>query len=286
VFADLADYISLVAAATSTACRLLRTGEADVAIHWDGGRHHGMRNKASGFCYVADIVLGIMLLCKEGRPSISKSKRPRVMYLDLDIHHGDGVARAFTSPTHFITDTERPPQVLTLSVHYSSSVFYPAPTPLPTPDTLHPFTLAMPLAAYPSPSTYHRVYQDCVLPIKLAFDPDYIVLQLGADGLPEDPIGQWGAWSVDGDGGMAWYAEQVRAWGVPVCILGGGGYNHPNTARAWSSVTAHMVRRSCISGLADSRSAKRCLKTYRIISTFHSMLPRTRQTFPGVSPAG
>lgn len=163
------------------------------------------------------------------------------MYLDLDIHNGDGVAKAFASPTHFIKDTERPPQILTFSIHYSSSAFFPAPTPLPAQDTPHPFTLVMPLDAYPSPNTYERVYHDCIGPIRKAFDPDYVVVQLGADGLPGDPIGRWGGWSVEGDGGMVWYMDRIRSWGIPVCVLGGGGYNHANVARAWSSVTARLV---------------------------------------------
>lgn len=241
-FPALPDYTTLVAAATSTACRLLISAHTNIAICWDGGRHHALRNQASGFCYIADIVLGIMLLSKEGRPrSDIQRKRPRVLYLDLDLHNGDGVAKAFASPTHFTKDTERPPQVLTFSIHYSSAAFFPAPTPLPTENTPHPFTLSLPLNAYPSPATYERTYYDCVLPIKTAFDPDYIVLQLGADGLPEDPIGRWGAWAIRGVGGMTWYVDRVRSWGIPVCVLGGGGYNHANVARAWTEATAGLV---------------------------------------------
>lgn len=243
----MAEYVSLVAASTSTACRELVEGRSRLAIAWDGGRHHAQRDKASGFCYVADIVLGMMLLAKEGRAvddsAKGKQRRPRVMYIDLDLHHGDGVAKAFHSPTHF-SDTvkrQRAPQILTLSVHHSSQTFFPAPTPLPAPDTSSPFTLSLPLAAYPSAATYQRVFVDCVEPIRTAFAPDYVVLQLGADGLPGDPIGQYGAWSIDGSGGMVWYAQRVQSWDLPLCVLGGGGYNHSNAARAWTQVTAALV---------------------------------------------
>jgi acetoin utilization deacetylase AcuC-like enzyme len=238
----------LVAAATTTACRELIRGSM-VSICWDGGRHHALRDRASGFCYVADIVLGIMLLAKEGKPRSldppapvsRRHKRTRIMYIDLDLHHGDGVAKAFHSPTHYLTGKERPPQVLTLSVHHSSPSFFPAPTPLSTPDTSSPFTLVVPLDAYPTIHTYHRVFIDCIEPVRKAFDPDYIVLQLGADGMPADRIGQYGAWNADGVGGMTWCAEQVKSWGIPMCVLGGGGYDHGNTARAWSKVTAALV---------------------------------------------
>jgi len=203
------------------------------------------------------------------RTRVEGKRRPRIMYLDLDLHNGDGVAKAFASPTYFAKDTERPPQVLTLSIHHSSPVFFPAPTALPTSDTPNPFTLSVPLAAFPSPKTYERIYHDCVEPIRQAFRPDYVVLQLGADGLPGDPIGQWGAWSIDGPGGMAWYAEKVKSWGIPMCILGGGGYDSPNAARAWTTVTSKMV--SSPSGQADGRFLTSSKEIYLITTTFLSM---------------
>jgi histone deacetylase 1/2/histone deacetylase 8 len=176
-------------------------------------------------------------------------RRARVMYLDLDLHYGDGVAQAFLSPTHYPSPLPpgrkppRPPQVLTLSMHHSSPIFFPPTTPhsgLPSPDTPNPFTLSIPLAAYPSASTYAGVFPS-VNAIREAYRPDYVVLQLGADGLPHDRVGQYGAWSVDGPGGMLWVVDKVIAWGVPMIVLGGGGYNHPNTARAWARVTAKLV---------------------------------------------
>lgn len=306
-FPLLRDYALQLASATQTACRLVASGRADAAVCWDGGRHHALRSRASGFCYVADAVLGIMLLTKEGRvldeavprgagSSLVQNGQPngedepehenehgnahkdedkeadqhcnpdststpetgrrarararaRVMYLDLDLHYGDGVAQAFLSPTHYPSPLPpgrkppRPPQVLTLSIHHSSPIFFPPTTPhssLPSTDTPNPFTLSIPLAAYPSASTYAAVFPS-VNAIREAYQPDYVVLQLGADGLPRDRVGQYGAWSVDGPGGMLWVVDKVIEWGVPMVVLGGGGYNHPNTARAWARVTAKLV---------------------------------------------
>ena len=67
---------------TSKLCQ----GEADIAINWAGGLHHAKKGEASGFCYVNDCVLGILELLKTF---------PRVLYIDIDIHHGDGVEEAF-----------------------------------------------------------------------------------------------------------------------------------------------------------------------------------------------
>ena len=261
-FAALPAYASLVAASTSTACRLLANGEYHITIHWDGGRHHALRNRASGFCYVADIVLGIQLLAKEGKPfpktlnsvedagRITRPRRPRILYLDLDLHFGDGVHKAFLSPTRFPPDMPpgskppRPPQILTLSMHHASPLFFPlaAAAQLPPSNTHHPFSLSLPLAEYASLATYARVWDSCVEPVRAAFDPDYVVLQLGVDGLPGDRVGQVGAWAVEGRGGVRWCVQRVMAWGRPLCVLGGGGYDHANTARAWAVATSVLVR--------------------------------------------
>lgn len=64
----------------------LNSGAADIAINWAGGLHHAKKAEASGFCYVNDIVLGILEFLKYHQ---------RVVYLDLDVHHGDGVEEAF-----------------------------------------------------------------------------------------------------------------------------------------------------------------------------------------------
>lgn len=239
-----------------TACRLLARGEAQTAIVWDGGRHHALRARASGFCYVADAVLGILLLVREGVPRppppaegtrshTTAKRRPRILYLDLDLHYGDGVAQAFASPTHFPHPLPnrrlRAPQVLTLSIHHQSRVFFPPGAPGLTPaDTPHPFSLSLPLAAFAHAPTYERAL-GCVEKIKEAWAPDYVVLQLGVDGLPGDHIGQWGAWSPHGVGGSTWVVQQVLGWGVPACVLGGGGYEHANAARAWALATAAIV---------------------------------------------
>jgi histone deacetylase 1/2 len=172
------------------------------------------------------------------------------MYLDLDLHYGDGVAQAFLSPTHYLPTyvqpkkPPRPPQVLTLSVHHSSPIFFPPTTQfsgLPQPDTPHPFTLSLPLSPYPGPSTYARLMRNCVEPIFQAFNPDYVVLQLGVDGLPGDEIGRFGGWSTEGDGGVRWCVDEVKGWGRKLCVLGGGGYRHADAARAWALATADLV---------------------------------------------
>ena len=82
------------------------TGKADIAINWAGGLHHAKKREASGFCYVNDIVLCILELLLI---------YPRVIYLDIDVHHGDGVEEAF-----FTTN-----RVMTVSFHQYGEEFFP-----------------------------------------------------------------------------------------------------------------------------------------------------------------
>lgn len=260
VFPTLASYISHIAAATSTACRLLATDETDWAVCWDGGRHHAKRKEAGGFCYVNDLVLGGLLLAREGRIPLQlkegedvkrqRTRAPRIFYLDMDLHYSDGVSAAFHSPTVYPYPLEegvnppKPPNVLTLSVHHSSPIFFPPPTPLsllPSPGTESPFSLSIPLSAYPSRQTYAKVFNQCIQPIREAWDPDYVILQLGTDSLPGDRVGQYGNWSVEGEGGIKWVVERVKEWGKKVCVTGGGGYRHDNAARAWAEVMGVLV---------------------------------------------
>ena len=90
----------LCAGGALQAARLVTSGEVDVAFHIAGGLHHGMPEHASGFCYVNDLAIAITALVQQGY---------RVAYIDVDVHHGDGVQAAFY-------DTD---QVLTISLHES-----------------------------------------------------------------------------------------------------------------------------------------------------------------------
>jgi len=281
-----------VAASTLTACKLVTERKARVAIVWDGGRHHALRAQASGFCYVADAVLGILYLSRggvpfdgwesgggegegagtatgedraEGKeethgkvnddgestpppppppPPRTLPRRPRILYLDMDLHYGDGVALALKSPTHYaypLRGRPRAPQVLTLSVHHQSPIFFPPGAPgLTTRDTPHPFSLSYPLAAFASTRTYSRAWES-IEKIAQAWAPDYVVLQLGVDGLPRDPVGMYGAWGVQGPGSVPWVVGKVLGWDRPTVVLGGGGYVNDNAARAWALSTARIV---------------------------------------------
>ncbi len=81
-FPGLHEFSRLAAGSSLDAADCIITGMSDIVINWSGGYHHAKKVEASGFCYVNDIVLCILELLKF---------YPRVLYLDIDVHHGDGV---------------------------------------------------------------------------------------------------------------------------------------------------------------------------------------------------
>ena len=106
VFRGMYDYAALAAGASITGARMILSGEAYVAFNPSGGYHHAGPAKAAGFCYINDIVLAAMVLAEAGK---------RVLCLDLDAHHCDGVQNAFYSRD----------DIMTLSLHESGRTLFP-----------------------------------------------------------------------------------------------------------------------------------------------------------------
>ncbi|KAJ1962294.1 histone deacetylase, partial [Dimargaris xerosporica] len=104
VFDGLFEYCSLSAGGSMEGAGRLNRGLSDICINWAGGLHHAKKSEASGFCYVNDIVLAILELLRYF---------PRVLYIDIDVHHGDGVEEAF-----YTTD-----RVMTVSFHKYGEYF-------------------------------------------------------------------------------------------------------------------------------------------------------------------
>ena len=157
----------------------------DIAINWEGGRHHALRDKCSGFCYVQDVVLGIDLL-RRSRLAVQvadesrcvSTRKPRIMYIDLDVHFGDAPAAAFKHPYRYslpmTTSQKRQPKptVMTVSVHHQSPGFFPSNSEadLTLATTPTPCTVAIPLRRGASINTYSHAYgksalNRCALPL-------------------------------------------------------------------------------------------------------------------------
>lgn len=212
---------------------------------WWHLRHHGKRAEAAGFCYVNDIVLAILEVKKPSATTTTKDRIKRVMYLDLDLHHGDGVAVAFAET----------PSVLTLSIHLLAPLFYPSTGALnstgPTLSNASYHDLNLASHEGLSSTSLIRLYHSCIAPILEVYDPQAIVIQCGADGLNEDPCGEWNL-SLDG---VATVLQNILDWRRcrekerKVLLLGGGGYHSANTARSWTYLTSIAVSFASLSCL-------------------------------------
>ncbi|MCB8873601.1 acetoin utilization protein AcuC [Acidisoma silvae] len=188
------------------------TAEGGIIHVPGGGTHHGRADRASGFCYVNDCVLGILTWLDQGLD--------RVLYLDLDAHHGDGVQDAFAGE----------PRVLTVSIHEAGR----------WPHTGKAEDRAFGSARnLPVPAGYHDtearfLLQEAVLPLIQRFRPQAIMMQCGADSLEEDPLARL---SLSNNAYWAAVAA-VLPMSPRLILLGGGGYNPFTVARCWAGIWA------------------------------------------------
>jgi histone deacetylase HOS2 len=222
IFDGLFTYCTLYSGASIDAARKLVANQSDIAINWSGGLHHAKKGEASGFCYINDIVLAILQLLRT---------HPRVLYIDIDVHHGDGVEAAFSS-------TDR---VLTLSFHkYDKQNFFPGTGGIDETGPTHPnnpgahHSLNVPLNDGITDEDYVTLFRDIVGPCVNIYRPSAIVIQCGADSLGCDRLGCFNL-NIDAHGQCLEYAKKFN---IPLLVVGGGGYTAPNVARLWAYETS------------------------------------------------
>ena len=213
-----------VAGASLTAAEELVRGRADVAINWAGGRHHAGRRRASGFCFVNDVVLSVLELQRAFH---------RVLVLDVDVHHGDAVEHAFYHS----------PSVLTVSLHLREPGFFPGSGAAEsTGEGLgEGFNVNVPLARGESGAEFLRKLRAVLDEHWLRFAPGAVVLVCGADALRGDPRGGLLLSAADLEAAVADVLERARQSGCRLLVLGGGGYRFADCARAWARVTALLA---------------------------------------------
>ncbi len=186
-----------------------------------GGTHHGRPDHASGFCYFNDPVLALQSLLAGGLT--------RIVYLDIDAHHGDGVQDAFA-------DDDR---VLTVSVHEAGR--WPMPRGMPgsdckgsTADRAGGAARNIPVPPGFNDTEMAYVREAALLPLVEWFEPEAIVVQAGSDAVAEDPLS-----GLSLSNTALWYVvAQVKRLAPRLLCLGGGGYNPWAVARCWTGVWA------------------------------------------------
>ncbi len=207
-----------------------------VAFSPAGGMHHARPDQARGFCFFNDPVLAVMRLRRHGW---------RVLYLDIDAHHGDGVEQAFAGDD----------QVLTFSLHMDTGYAYPFQGggwrdwgPLGN-------ALNVPLPRHTHDGEYRWVFERLWPRVLAAFCPDAVVLQAGTDILAPDPLGKFRI-------STGFFLELVarvlaeaprHGNGAPrLAVLGGGGYHPLMLARCWTGVWALLSGRSLPAELPEA----------------------------------
>jgi acetoin utilization protein AcuC len=213
IFAEVFRRPATASGGSIMAGRLLAEHEG-VIYNPAGGTHHGRRDRASGFCYFNDPVLGILTMLDGGVG--------RVYYVDLDAHHGDGVEFAFA-------DDDR---VLTVSVHEAGRW----PHTGKVEDRAGGLARNLPVPVEFNDSEMDYILETALLPLGRGFRPDAVVVQCGADSLAEDPMSR-----LNLSNGALWAAVSALSRLAPrVLVLGGGGYNPWSVGRCWAGVWATL----------------------------------------------
>jgi acetoin utilization protein AcuC len=197
---------------TLLAAELLRDG--GIVYSPAGGTHHGRRGQASGFCYFNDPVLGILALLDQGL---------RVLYVDVDAHHADGVQDGLAGVDSF----------LMISIHEANR---------------WPFTGAaddrgggnarnLPVPPGFNDTEFAFLIEEVIAPLATSFKPGAVVLQCGCDGLADDPLSKLAL-----SNRALWRCvRSLRGLAPRTLVLGGGGYNPWAVARCWTGVWATLA---------------------------------------------
>lgn len=215
VFHDMYDYIRLTTGGAPAGARHILRGEATRVFSPSGGFHHAAASRAGGFCYVNDVVIAAMILAEAGK---------RVLFLDVDVHHCDGVQAAFESRA----------DVMTISLHESGATLFPGTGFVDEIGTGpgRGYTANIPLPVGTDDLAYKHAFDTGAWPLINAFKPDVIIIEAGLDGLSGDPLAHLHLTNnVYAD-----IVEQVMTLDIPMLVTGGGGYHVANTVRGWTLI--------------------------------------------------
>ncbi len=219
VFAGVWEWSLLQSGASLQCARLVEEKKVRIAFNIAGGLHHALEDRASGFCYVNDPVLAILYFVDRGY---------RVLYLDVDAHHGDGVQWAFYDD----------PRVLTLSFHQDGRTLFPGTGGVAEMGKGKGigYAVNVPMLPGTDDDAFWHGFITIVPRLLEAFRPDVIVSQLGVDTFRDDPLASLELTTNGFCRVVSYLANHAAAW----VALGGGGYHVDNVARAWTLAWALM----------------------------------------------
>ncbi|KRY10665.1 Phosphatidylinositol 4-phosphate 3-kinase C2 domain-containing subunit alpha [Trichinella patagoniensis] len=220
IFPALYEYGRATVGATVHCAQLLVDGKAKLAVNVNGGWHHARRSAAAGFCYFNDCVIGILKL---------RERFKRVLYIDLDAHHGDAVEDAFCSTR----------SVLTVSLHCYEAGFYPCSGSVDDVGVGSGkyYAVNVPFRQGLVDEQLLSTFDALVPKIVHLYRPEVVFLQLGTDGLAGDPVAAFNLTPS----AYAGVVCRVLGFGKPCLLVGGGGYKPTNVSRCWALVLGALL---------------------------------------------
>jgi len=261
VFPDMHTAAAHVVGASVEAFRQVHSGESLHSANIAGGLHHAMRDRASGFCIYNDVAVGIQWLLDQGVP--------KVAYVDVDVHHGDGVEAIFYDD----------PRVLTISLHETGQMLFPGTgfaAEVGGPDAQGTaVNVALPPGT--ADAGWLRAFHAIVPPLLRAFEPTVLVTQQGCDSHMDDPLAHLmlsvdgqrasyltlhelahevcdGRWVALGGGGYALVDVVPRAWTHLLAIVGGEPVDpHTETPPRWRDHVRTALGRQAPMRMTDGR---------------------------------
>lgn len=226
IFPNMHEATALIVGATLTACDVVMGNTVSHAANLAGGLHHGLRGKASGFCIYNDCSIAIEYM--------KRKYGARVLYIDTDAHHGDGIQWSFYDD----------PDVCTLSIHETGRYLFPGTGHVNERGhgNGYGFNFNIPLDAFTEDESWQDIYIAAMEQVFNYFKPDVVITQNGADSHFYDPLTHLSL-TMDSYRLIPKVAHELvhhycdGRW----IALGGGGYDIWRTVpRAWAMVWAEM----------------------------------------------
>ena len=214
---------------------VLNNGATRAFVPAGGMHHHAMSNYASGFGIFNDAVIAIKHMIEQDL---------RVFYVDIDVHHGDGVQAG-------LYDTDR---AMTVSIHESGQWLFPGtggPDETGTGDG-DGYSVNIPLAPYTDDLLWHEAFDALIPDLARAFEPDVMFTQLGIDTHRNDPLAHLSLTTQGHNLAVQKFAKLADEIGCPWISVGGGGYDMSAVARAWTMDLATMAEFQLQENVPDS----------------------------------
>lgn len=233
IFKNMHEASALLVGGTLTAADYVMTGKAKHALNLGGGLHHGFRGKASGFCIYNDSSVAIKYL--------QEKYNVRVLYVDTDAHHGDGVQWSFYDD----------PNVCTLSIHETGRYLFPGTGNINErgQGRGYGYSFNIPVDAFTEDDSWLDAYSTALNEVAAFFKPDVILTQNGADNHYYDPLTHLSS-TMRIFREIPKLAHEIAhkycdgRW----IAVGGGGYDIWRVVpRAWSLIWLEMVGKTKLS---------------------------------------